>query len=102
MKLFVFASPQRVLALSVIHSPVDDIGQLRLARGMFHSFNRLTDTGPKFRSHIVSSHAVNCRIASQGCTCFSDKTDVWAAMRARMRAARDARIAVVREKNAAM
>ncbi len=41
-------------------------------------------------------------MALQGCTCFSDKTDVWSAMRARMRAARDARISAVREKNAAM
>ncbi|CAM9221094.1 unnamed protein product, partial [Scytosiphon promiscuus] len=41
-----------------------------------------------------------CRVDVKGCTCFSDKTDVWSGLNARMRAARAARTALVRARNA--
>lgn len=40
--------------------------------------------------------------AFQGCTCFSDKTDVWSGMNARLRAARAARVAAIRKRNREM
>ncbi|CAM9530364.1 unnamed protein product [Ectocarpus sp. 6 AP-2014] len=43
-----------------------------------------------------------CLVDIKGCTCFSDKTDVWSGMKARKGAARAARLALVRARNAAI
>ncbi|CAM9108450.1 unnamed protein product, partial [Hapterophycus canaliculatus] len=49
---------------------------------------------------LARKSGIACLIDIKGCTCFSDKTDIWSGMNARMRAARAARIAMVRARNA--
>eukprot|EP00752_Nemacystus_decipiens_P009815 g8759.t1 len=61
-----------------------------------------TAAGLQMGIALARKPGATCLVDIQGCTCFSDKTDVWRGMAARMRAARAARIAAVRKRNRAI
>ncbi|CAM9707920.1 unnamed protein product [Ectocarpus sp. 4 AP-2014] len=61
-----------------------------------------TAAGLQMSIALAEKHGDPCLVDIKGCTCFSDKTDVWSGMKARKAAARAARLALVRARNAAI
>eukprot|EP00903_Cladosiphon_okamuranus_P011517 g10844.t2 len=61
-----------------------------------------TAAGLQMGIALARKSDATCLVDIQGCTCFSDKTDVWSGMNARIRAARAARIAAVRKRQQAV
>ncbi|CAN0146878.1 unnamed protein product, partial [Ectocarpus sp. 12 AP-2014] len=61
-----------------------------------------TAAGLQMSIALAEKRGDPCLVDIKGCTCFSDKTDVWSGMKARKKAARAARLALVRARNAAI